>query len=366
MSWSDQRGNQRRNRRPNQRRVAWRDAAFVAAAWLALALIAFAYFKPRAAAAGWLIGFTFWAQILIGSLTLIMTHRLTSGRWGEIIAPVIEPAAAAVPLLILLSIPIFVAIPLLYPWPQRPDAIKPEVLSYYLNTPAYVARTLIALFGWSALAMVLPRIAGGSGRLIAGLGLIFHTVIISSIAVDWYLSPAAPFTSSSFGASVAVSALVAALAWAALAMRVPQEDPAIGDVGALLLATILGITYIDFMAVLVIWYGDIPREEIWFVARDRLPWSTLAIAAFVLTSLLPVLALLLSRIRNRATPLRAVGGCVLVGLACYDAYLIAPPSPAFALIAAVLALGGIGLALIGCFAARIDTLFSSREPADAR
>ena len=95
----------------------------------------------------------------------------------------------------------------------------------------------------------------------------------------------------------------------------PEDDPAMGDVGGLLLATVLGITYIDFMAVLVIWYGDIPREEIWFVERDRLPWTLLAAAAFVLTSLGPVLALLLSRVRNARRPLRAVGICVLLGVA---------------------------------------------------
>jgi hypothetical protein len=348
------------------RRTAWRDAAFVAAAWTALVLIALAVFRPEATVRGWLIGFTFWAQILVGSLTLIMIHRLTSGRWGEIIAPAIQPAAAAVPLLIVFVIPIFVAIPALYPWPHRPDAIKPDVLSYYLNTPSYIGRTLVALFGWSTLALFLSRLTGRSGQLLAALGLVFHALIISSVAIDWYLSIAAPFTSSSFGASVAVSALVGALAWAALASPGTDGDPAIGDVGALLLATILGITYIDFMAVLVIWYGDIPREEIWFVDRDRLPWSALAIASFVLASLLPVLALLLSRIRNRAGPLRVVGACVLAGLACYDAYLVAPPNPGVALPAALLAIMTIGLVLIGCFAGGIDRLFSSPEAVDVR
>jgi hypothetical protein len=350
----------------HQRRLAWRDAAFVGAGWFALLLIVLAIFKSQATAAGWLIGFTFWAQILIGSLTLIMIHRLTSGRWGEIIAPVLESAAAAVPLLLVLAVPVFIAIPLLYPWPQRPETIKPDVLSYYLNTPSYIGRTLIALFGWSALALLLPRMAGRAGQLLAALGLVFHALIISSVAVDWYLSVGAPFTSSSFGGSVAVTALVGALAWAALSAPTLPDDQAIGDVGALLLATILGITYIDFMAVLVIWYGDLPREEVWFVARNHMPWSALAITVFLLSSLLPVLALLLSRVRNRARPLRVVGGCVLIGLACYDAYLIAPPSPGFALLAAILAIVGIGLALIGCFAAGIENLLFSREPANAR
>src|SRR5690349_21831753 len=345
----------------HQHRVAWRDAAFVGALWLGLALVVFAIFRPHAVAAGWLIGFSFWAQILIGSLTLIMIHRLTSGRWGEIIAPVLEPAAAAVPLLLVLAVPVFIAIPVLYPWPQRPDVIKPDVLSYYLNTPSYIGRTLIALFGWSALALLLPRIADRAGQLLAAFGLVFHALIISSVAVDWYLSLGAPFTSSSFGASVAISALVGALAWAALSTPALDDEPAIGDVGGLLLATVLGITYIDFMAVLVIWYGDIPREESWFVARDPLPWRALAVAAFALGAVIPVLALIQAQFRNRLRPLRAVGAITLIGIIAYDAYLIAPASGVAALVPALLAIIGLGLIVIG-----VAPVLARRPPSFAR
>ncbi len=350
----------------NLRRTTWRNAAFVGAAGAAALLIIAAVFDAKVAAAGWLVGFAFWAQILLGSLTLTMIHRLTGGRWGEIAAPVIAPAAAAVPLLVVFAIPLFIAVPILYQWPLRPASIKPDVLSYYLNTPSFIVRTGLALIGWSALAAFLPRIGGRRGQLLAALGLVFHAVILSSVSIDWYLSLEAPFTSSSFGASVAVSALVGALALTAAVASMPEGDPATGDVGSLLLATILGITYIDFMAVLVIWYGDIPREEIWFVERNRLPWTLLAAAAFVLTSLGPVLALLLSRVRNARRPLRAVGICVLAGLALYDAYLIAPPAGGFALLTALLAVAGIGLALAGIFFSGVTTLDFLREPADVR
>jgi hypothetical protein len=341
-------------------------AAFVASAWLAVLLAVAAAFDARAVATGWLIGFAFWAQILVGSLTLLMIHRLTGGRWGELAAPVIAPAAAAIPLLVVIAIPLFIAIPALYPWSHHPDAIKPDVMSYYLNTPAFVVRTVLALIGWTALAILLPRNAERRGQILAALGLVFHAIVISSVSIDWYLSLEAPFTSSSFGASVAVSSLVAALAWTAVLTSAPADDPAVGDLGALLLATVLGITYIDFMAVLVIWYGDLPREEAWFVARDGLPWSALAVAAFVLASLLPTFALLLSRVRNARNPLRAVGLCILVGLACYDAYLVAPPAGALALLAGLVAILAIGLAYCGAWLSGVTVLIASREPADVR
>ena len=147
----------------------------------------------------------------------------------------------------------------------------------------------------------------------------------------------------------------------------PADDPAIGDLGGLLLATVLGITYIDFMAVLVIWYGDLPREETWFVARDSLPWTALAVAAFILVSLLPILALCCCRAcAIRASPCARSDVCMLAGLACYDAYLIAPPSGALALVSGLVAILGIGLGYCGIVLSGMTALIASREPADVR
>ena len=347
-------------------RAAWGNAALVAAAWVGIVLVVLAVFDARAAAAGWLTGFVFAAQILLGSLTLAMIHRLTGGAWGAVVAPAAVPAAAAVPLLAVLAIPTFIAIAMLDPWLHQAGAIKPDVLSYYLNLPSYIVRNAVALIGWSALAWFLPRTPGRAGELLAALGLAFHALVISSVSIDWYLSLEAPFTSSSFGASIAVSSLLAALAWSVVVAPATGESAPVGDVGGLLLATVLGITYIDFMAVLVIWYGDLPREEAWFVIRGDPPWPALAVAAFLLASLLPVSALLLSKVRDARRPLRGVGACVLVGFACYDGYLLAPPAGGVALVTALIAIVGIGLALVGIFLSGIDTFFALREPADAR
>lgn len=344
-----------------------RIAVFAGGAVAIAALVVSAIIDQRTAAAGWLVAFAFWTQVLVGSLSLLMIHRLTSGRWGDIIAPISGPTSATMPLLVLLAVPLFLSVQLLYPWSHHPANIKPDVLSSYLNRPGFILRSAVALVGWSALALLLPRSSGWRGQLLAAVGLVFHAVVISSVAIDWYLSLEAPFTSSSFGASVAISSLAAALAWVAVYGPANDDDPAIGDVGALLLATVLGLTYIDFMAVLVIWYGDLPREEAWFVARDHLPWTALAVIAFVLGSVAPILALVQSRFRNHRKPLRAVGAVTLAGLAVYDCYLIAPPTGAAALATSALAISGIGLVLIGIvsFAAAAPAS-SSQEPVNAR
>jgi hypothetical protein len=343
-----------------------RNISLFAGAVVAIAgLVVVAIFNPRAAAAGWLVGFTFWSQILLGSVLLLMIHRLTSGRWGEIIAPALIAAADSIPWLLILAIPIFVAIPSLYPWSKHVAAIKPDVLSHYLNMPFFVGRSVIALGGWTILAFALLRLTGARGLLVAAIGLAFHCIAISSIAVDWYLSLEAPFTSSSFGASIAVIQLIAAMAWAVLLAPEAAADENVGDLGALLLAFLLGITYIDFMAVLVIWYGDLPHEEIWFVERGFMPWPILAAAAFILVSVVPIFLLMLSRVRTSRRLLRAIGAGVLIGVACYDVYLIAPPFGSFAIIPAILSLFAIGLAFLGWMSSGVRALYQKRTPAPA-
>jgi hypothetical protein len=315
----------------------------VGAAIAMAGLVIVASFAPGIAAAGWLVGFVMWSQIPVGSLVLLLIHRLTGGRWGEALYPALAPAARSVPLLFVLIVPVFIAIPLLDPWSHNPGGIKSDVLTYYLNAPSFIGRSLIAIAGWSALAFLLPRIGGRLDQLVAGLGLVFHALLISVVSVDWVLSIEPPFISSSFGASVAITQLIAALAWAILWASGAADRRVTGDLGGLLLAFLLGITYVDFMAFLVMWYSDLPTWMSWFVERDSFLWSLLAAGAFILVSAAPILALLLARVRNGIRALRAVAISVISGLALYYAYLIAPPFGARALAASALAIVAIGL-----------------------
>src|SRR5262249_4728500 len=161
-------------------------------------------------------------EVAVGSLLLMMIHRLTGGRWGLVLLPVIEPLAATIPLFFLLIVPVFIAIPWLYPWAGGAGAVKPEVLTAYLNVASFIRRSLIALAGWSALALLLPRYDGRRGLLLAAVGLAFHALVIGPIGFDWILSIAPTFASSSFGASVAITQLIAALAFALVLAPVPR------------------------------------------------------------------------------------------------------------------------------------------------
>jgi hypothetical protein len=304
---------------------------------------------PAAGLQGWLIGFVFVSSLSLGSLVIVLIHRLTAGRWGAAFAPELAPAAALTPLLLLYVLPVLLGLGLIYPWAHAPLEVDEGVRRLYLDPPLFWVRSLLALGGWSVIALLLHRIEGPRGRLGAGLALAFHGLAVSLIGVDWVLSVKPGFTSSDFGMAFATQQLMAGFAFAALQARRPAPDEAAGDVSGLLLATIIGLTYLAFMDYLVVWYGDRPPLVEWYAPRAGHGWRPLV----WLSLACGIAALTLLAARRAFGAHRALawaGACALVGLFSYQVWLLAPAFEAGCILPAMLALlamGGGWLALLG-------------------
>ena len=185
-------------------------------------------------------------------MTLLMIHRLTGGAWGRAAAPVLRPAAATLPVVALGFVPVVVALAAIYPWAADPSVIPADVARWYLNGISFSIRAAIALFGWSVLGVIFA--AGIGSRLLAGLGLAFFGLTISLVAVDWYLSVEPHYVASAFAAMIAIQQLLAALAVTAVIGPPIGEGKVAGDIGALLMATLLGVVYLELMTFVVAWY----------------------------------------------------------------------------------------------------------------
>jgi hypothetical protein len=307
-------------------------------------------FDAKAAAGGWLTALAFWSSVTIGSLAAVMIHTLTGGRWGTRFAPVFVPCALATPLIGALFAPVLAEPEVFYPWTHDPTSAPADVSHLYLNVAFFIARTAAALCFWTLIAFLLTRLSGRAAVLTAAIGLAIHGLIIGIIGVDWILSLEPVFISTSFGATLAFTQLAAAFAWAVIISPGRRENTPLADLGGLLLATLLGITYMNFIAVLVIWYGDLPHKVSWFVHRDHWPWTLVAGAAFVLGSVVPIFSLFLQRVRASRRGLRIVGVIVLAGIAFYYAYLIGPSFGVLSLgsaFVAIIAVGALLVAFVG-------------------
>ncbi len=190
--------------------------ATVAAAAGLVVFVGIGVAVPRAAAGGWLVGLVCVVGVPLGSLALLIIHGLTGGRWGIGMRPVLLPAAAAIPVVAIFFVPLLVVPGLIFPWARPFAGVSQSVADIYLNAPSFAARTAVALAGWCGLALMLPRLRSGAGRVLSACGMIFYALSISVVAVDWILSTEPTFVSTSFGASLAIAEIAAALAFAAL------------------------------------------------------------------------------------------------------------------------------------------------------
>jgi hypothetical protein len=314
----------------------------VGAAALGLA----AFVAPRSAAQGWLAAFVFWSGISVGALVLLLTHRLTGGRWGETLAPALLPLAGLMPLAALAYLPLAAGTVAIFPWAADPGSLPPGVASIYLNGPAFLIRSGVALAGWSLLSVLVVQ--GRCTILVAALGLAFHGLIVGVVAVDWILSLEPPFTSSAFGAGIAIQQILSALAVAAL-LAPERSAPAARDLAGLTITALLGVVYLDFMSYVVAWYGNLPDKAAWYLRREEAGWAWPLGAAFLVGAVIPFAGLLSGRVRASRGALRAVGALILIGVWLHVLWLVAPAFGSGALAAAfgaLLVMVAVSMALL--------------------
>src|SRR5678815_6086039 len=96
----------------------------------------------------YIIGFTFWTGIAVGSLALLMLQHLTGGGWGFVIRRVLEAATRTLPLMAVLFIPVILGAHSIYPW-MREEVLKEETIvafkTPFLNLLFFSTRAVLYL-----------------------------------------------------------------------------------------------------------------------------------------------------------------------------------------------------------------------------
>lgn len=329
--------------------------AWVGGTCVALGLAALFCVTSPAVAQGWLVAFVFWSSIPIGSLVVLLIHRLVGGEWGEVFGPTLFSAASMTPLVMLAILPVVLNLPAVFPWAASPQSLPAGLNRLYLNEPFFLARAVLALGGWSILALMIAQ--ERCTTLVAALGLAFYGLMISLVAIDWILSTEPRFVSSAFAAGIALQQILAAFAWAAFMGPETTGSRAAGDLGSLLIAALLGVVYIDLMSYIVAWYGDLPVQAEWYLRRMSGAWGWTIATAVILGAIIPFALLVKSDFRRNWKVLRVVGALILVGIWLHLAWLTAPTFASGWLTAAI-----VGLVVLAILSFGLAKSLSSRIP----
>ena len=283
----------------------------------------------------YLVGFTFWTGIAVGSLALLMLQHMTGGGWGLVIRRVLEAASRTLPLSVLLFIPIIIGSHSLYEWTD-PEVLETHpVVKFkepYLNLPFFTARAAIYFGIWLLLAFLLnkwsieqdrtgDRKFAKNMRVLSGPGMVLLIFSVSFAAIDWFMSLDAEWFSTIYGLIFVASWSLSALAFVIAVMAwLSKDDPLnrivaplhFHDLGKLLLALVMLWAYFAFSQFLIIWSGNLPEEIAYYLVRTHAVWGAIIVTITILHFGAPFLFLLSRDLKRDPHKLVLVAGLVLI------------------------------------------------------
>jgi hypothetical protein len=335
-------------------------------------LAAGAFINAREFFQAYLIGWTFWTGIAVGSLALLMLQHLTGGGWGLVIRRSLEAATRTLPLMAVLFIPVLIGAHSIYhEWMDPAEVAKHPAVQFksgYLNLPFFAVRAVIYFGIWFALAFFLNKWSLAQDRtadnrytknmrVLSGGGMVALIFSVTFASIDWYMSIEPDWFSTIYGFIFVAAWSLSALAFVIAVMaRLVREEPMrrivaplhFHDLGKLLLALVMLWAYFAFSQFLIIWSGNLPEEITWYIKRIHGGWGALIITIGILHFAAPFLFLLSRGIKRNPGKLVLIAGLVLV-MRCVDLLWMLAPAFGHRMwvlmdVAALIGFGGLWLA----------------------
>ena len=275
-----------------------------------------------------LVNLLFWSGLAAAGPAIAGILELTEARWAVHLRRLATTTVAFMPVSFVLFLLLLVGMRALYPWVTVPIPKK----AAWLNVPFFVLRTVV---GVGALYWVSVRFARAVHRSPAGaaqepgrgerarlaVALLFLFVIVGSLlGYDLVMSLDPHWFSGLLGGYVVVGMLYSGFAFLVLLTGLysfgrpgwvlpPKE---MQDLAKLVFTTSVLWMYFFWSQYLVIWYGNVPIETRYVLARFFVdPWRLLAVCAFFIGWVVPFCYLL-----GRLTGRPPEGHRLLVGVSC--------------------------------------------------
>ncbi len=313
----------------------FQNRALIAGGVLLVILVALAFLDIHQFFRAYLVGWTFWTGISVGSLALLMLQHMTGGGWGFVIRRVLEAATRLLPVMAVLFIPIILGAHSLYEWTDHEVVAQHAAVQFkagYLNLPFFAIRAVIYFGVWIALAFFLNNWSALQDRtaearyakrmrMLSGPGMVALIFVVTFASIDWYMSLEPEWFSTIFGFIFVASWSLSALAFviAVMATLVKHEPMShvvaplhFHDLGKLLLALVMLWAYFAFSQYLIIWSGNLPEEIVYYLERTHGVWGAIIVAIAILHFAAPFLFLLSRDLKRNPQRLVLVALLILV------------------------------------------------------
>ncbi|HKJ42775.1 MAG TPA: hypothetical protein VKA27_11825 [Sunxiuqinia sp.] len=269
---------------------------------------------PTRAWANYLLNNFYFLSLAIGATFFICIQYITQSGWSAIFKRIPEAMAAYIPFAAVLFIILFFGVHHLYEWSHHEVASSDELIQHkspYLNVTFFYVR-IIAFFAlWILMTKMMRRVSlredleGGMNYFTRQEFLARVTIFVLAItfiffAVDMVLSLEVHWFSTVFAAKAFIAAFLHGSAVITLIVIILHK---MGYFQALnrshlhdftrymfMLGIIWG--YLNFVQFMLIWYGNIPEETIFYVKRMHGVYEVLFFANILLNWGIPFVFLM--------------------------------------------------------------------------
>ena len=297
----------------------------------------------------YLAGFILVLGLPLGSLGWLMIQHMVNGQWGYVIRRMLEVSIKTLPLLALMFVPVYFGMHDLYVWTHPEHIHEHEVLGLkttYLNHDFFVARAVgffvivIALAGTLAMwSRRQDRTADADlSRKMCALsapGILIYATAGTFAMFDWMMSLEPAWFSTIYGVHALVGMGLTTLAFMAILLHFLSSRGALQglagpqqfhDIGNLMFTFTILWTYMNVGQLIIIWSGNLPEENVYFLARIKGSWRDVAIFLTLFQFAVPFFLLLMRNFKRKSAILARIALLViLVRIVDYH-WLIAPPA----------------------------------------
>ncbi len=340
----------------------------------------------------WLFAFAYFFTITVGCLFWTCLHHATDADWSVVVRRVWENTASTIPYYALLFLPLFLpqcSSALWHWWDKDMDPGRPAITDPkhgYLTHGFFLLRfvvyfVLLGGIAWGLRKQSVSQDRDGLSsrsllmRKLGVAGIPALALCLTFSAFDWLMGLDYHWFSTMWGVYIFAGAAGASMSLTVILVTVLRRAGYLKPVtiehyhimGKLMLAFTIFWAYIGFSQYMLIWYANIPEENVYFRIRNTESWNFFSTLLVVGRFFIPFPILLTQWIKKHPERLCIVAGWVLL-MQLLDMYVVVLPSlhqlgfvPS---ILDLLALAGVG-GFVGFLWLRVlptANLFPTRDP----
>jgi len=278
----------------------------------------------------YLVSFVFWMTLSCGCMFFVMMHYAMNATWSVVMRRIAESAMSLIPYICLSSIPLYFGMEHLYEWINHP------IKESYLSKGFFISRTLIYFFLWSFLARSLYYHSVRYNsieslvtlRKLSGVGTFIFALTISFAAFDWLMTLDPHWYSTMFGVYIFAGSFLVAVSFITIILLYLRNYGILynevniehyRDLGRIMFGFTVFWAYIAGFQYYLIWYGNLPEEIEWYLARSHGAWMNLSYLLVFGHFVVPFFILLFNKAK-RVLSLMAILSILILFMHWIDLY----------------------------------------------